>query len=193
MELGAVTCTPRHPRCASCPVEDECQARARGLTEELPRARIRKAPELVRRMGFVLKSKGSVLLARRPEGGLFGGMWEPPHADEGEAAAVARDLVEETNGRVRRAGFVTHVLSHRRIEMTVFTGGVKRALPDLFANVLAGYETFEWIPRVKLHERALTTLAKKILRVGGCLSKEDGHESSRTKPAKRTNETGEPA
>jgi A/G-specific adenine glycosylase len=186
MELGAVTCTPRHPRCASCPVENECQARARGLTEELPRARIRKAPELVRRVGFVLESKGRVLLARRPEGGLFGGMWEPPHANEGEVAGVARDLVDETKGRLQRAGFVTHVLSHRRIEMTVFTGKARRDLPGLFANVLPDYEAFDWVPRGKLHERPLTTLAKKILRLGGCLSKEDEDESSRTRPAKQT-------
>jgi A/G-specific adenine glycosylase len=188
MELGAVTCTPRHPRCASCPVEDECLARARGLTEELPRARIRKAPELVRRVGFVLESKGRILLARRPEGGLFGGMWEPPHADEGGVAGVARDRVDEAKGQVRRAGFVTHVLSHRRIEVTVFAGEIKRDLSDLFTDVLPDYEAFDWVFRGKLHERPLTTLAKKILRVGGYLSKEDGHESSRTRRAKRTSE-----
>jgi A/G-specific adenine glycosylase len=185
MELGAVTCTPRRPQCASCPVECECQARARGLTEELPRARVRKAPELVRRVGFVLESKGRILLARRPEGGLFGGMWEPPHANEGEVSRAARNLVDKTKGRVRRAGFLTHVLSHRRIEMTVFAGEVGRAPPDLLADVLPDYEAFEWAPSGKLHKRPLTTLAEKILRVGGCLSREDGHESSRTRPAKR--------
>jgi A/G-specific adenine glycosylase len=166
MELGATTCLPRHPRCTSCPVEAECEARTRGLTDALPRAQTRLAPRLMRRVGFVLRSRGRVLLGRRPEGGLFGGMWEPPHADEGEIARRAKELVQKTKGRVRRAGVVTHILSHRRIEMTVYAGEVRR---NIAAGHLPDYEALKWIPTDELHERPLTSLAKKVLRMGGVL------------------------
>ncbi len=36
MELGAMICIPRDPRCAECPVEKFCLARQSGLERELP-------------------------------------------------------------------------------------------------------------------------------------------------------------
>src|SRR6202040_3735913 len=88
MELGATTCLPRSPRCSVCPVRVECRARARGLTEKLPRVRSKKAPSRVRAVGFVLRGRAGVLLGRRVADGLFGGMWEPPYVTDGEASLV---------------------------------------------------------------------------------------------------------
>ena len=36
MELGAMVCTPRSPRCSACPVRSHCAAHARGLQHEPP-------------------------------------------------------------------------------------------------------------------------------------------------------------
>src|SRR5512134_738690 len=36
MELGALVCTPRTPRCADCPVRRRCRGRAAGRAEALP-------------------------------------------------------------------------------------------------------------------------------------------------------------
>ena len=75
MDLGALICIPRKPRCAACPLKRACRGRAEGVAEALP-ARARRQPRPTRRgIAFVARrSDGAWLLERRPEGGLLGGM-----------------------------------------------------------------------------------------------------------------------
>ena len=97
MDLGATICTPRKPRCVLCPWSEDCAARAGGFAEDLP-ARAEK-PERALRQGIVFwlaRGDGSVLLRRRPESGLLGGMIEVPSTpwresgwDDNEALAHA--------------------------------------------------------------------------------------------------------
>jgi len=82
MDLGATICTPRNPVCALCPVAAWCEARARGIAADLPR----KAPKAEKptRRGFAyvaVNAAGDVLLERRPEKGLLGGMVGFPGSD----------------------------------------------------------------------------------------------------------------
>ncbi|MGO1118915.1 A/G-specific adenine glycosylase [Rhodovibrionaceae bacterium A322] len=79
MDLGAGVCTPRKPKCLHCPLRDDCQALSLGIAEDLPV----KAPKKVKptRRGqifWLTRSDGSVLLRRRAEKGLLGGMMEFP-------------------------------------------------------------------------------------------------------------------
>jgi A/G-specific adenine glycosylase len=80
MELGALVCIPRAPRCGRCPVASLCAARARGIEASLPRRPAKRAPReesvlvaLVRR-----PADAALLLLKRPETGLLAGMWAPP-------------------------------------------------------------------------------------------------------------------
>jgi len=45
MELGATVCTPRAPRCDSCPLERSCASLALGVPEAFPPPRARRDPE----------------------------------------------------------------------------------------------------------------------------------------------------
>nr|WP_270938919.1 A/G-specific adenine glycosylase [Roseomonas sp. MO-31] len=78
-DLGATVCTPRRPACALCPWRDACAARRAGIQEDLPR----KAPKPDRptRHGVHFLARdpaGRLLVRRRPERGLLGGMLEIP-------------------------------------------------------------------------------------------------------------------
>lgn len=116
-------------------------------------------------MGFVLRGAAGVLLGRRIEGGLFGGMWEPPYVDECAAGGMT-GFVAAGGRRLRRVGDVTHVLSHRRIEMRVYGGPATQALLERL-RAAHHYETLAWVPAAKLGEKALTSLARKVLAVAG--------------------------
>ncbi|MBI4231581.1 MAG: A/G-specific adenine glycosylase [Planctomycetes bacterium] len=81
MELGATVCTPRAPACPSCPVRRWCRAERLGTADRVPtRAQARERP--VRREPIALvPRRGRILLRKRPDEGLLGGMWEfPPEA-----------------------------------------------------------------------------------------------------------------
>ncbi len=82
MELGATVCTPRTPRCPTCPVRSHCAAHRLGTVRERPLRKPRRPPRRVDYAAAVaIDRAGRVLLVRRPEGGLLGGMWEFPTAE----------------------------------------------------------------------------------------------------------------
>ena len=79
MDLGAIICVRSRPLCNACPLSDDCRARRQGRQSELPAPR----PRAARRVrGVVMliaqRADGSVLLERRPEHGVWGGMWSLP-------------------------------------------------------------------------------------------------------------------
>ena len=78
MELGARVCLPRRPRCAECPLGRLCAARARGTVALRPVKSKKAPPRAATLFQFWAERKGRLLLARREEDGLFGGLWELP-------------------------------------------------------------------------------------------------------------------
>lgn len=86
MDLGATVCTVRAPKCGLCPLANRCAARRAGNAADLPK-RLAKKPKPVRH-GFVYlarDSTGAVLLERRPDKGLLGGMLGWPTSEWADA------------------------------------------------------------------------------------------------------------
>src|SRR3546814_8305957 len=81
MDLGATVCTPRSPKCMLCPWTVDCAGR--DIAESLPRKSGKPAKPLRRGVAFwLVRPDGAVLLRRRPERGLLGGMMEIPRSEE---------------------------------------------------------------------------------------------------------------
>lgn len=78
-DLGATICTPRSPACSLCPWREPCAAHRAGIAETLPRKAPKRARPLRHGAHFLLRDdEGRLLLRRRPEKGLLGGMLELP-------------------------------------------------------------------------------------------------------------------
>jgi A/G-specific adenine glycosylase len=78
MELGSQVCAPRTPRCEECPVALLCRARAQGLVARIPPPKQKADIEQVREAAVIVRRKGRVLLAQRPEGARWAGLWDFP-------------------------------------------------------------------------------------------------------------------
>lgn len=74
MELGALVCTPRSPRCAVCPVADFCAA---PMPEELPVKRARPTVIAVESKCAFIRRGGRVLLEQE-DGRQWHGLWRLP-------------------------------------------------------------------------------------------------------------------
>jgi A/G-specific adenine glycosylase len=159
MELGATVCAPRDPKCGSCPVVRQCQARARGIAAQLPRTTPKRPPTAIRRVAIVLASTRAVLLARRRADLLFGGLWEPPSA-EGEMGALAARLGLDERA-LAHIGEVVHVLSHRRMRVEVARGPLvsRRRWPMPGPE----YDAVEPVRIDRLGGRGQGALTRKIL------------------------------
>ena len=125
MELGALVCTPRSPRCEICPLAGDCRARAEGRAASLPRKRPRAERPIVRVVCACITDGARVLVVKRPRG-LLAGTWALPEAvDRGARTrpAVARRLAEATGvsvAGVSYRGAVRHVFTHRDVTAELF-------------------------------------------------------------------------
>lgn len=125
MDLGGATCTPQSPDCGRCPVAGGCRALRRGtVSERPPPGRRPDRPHHDVGVGVVWDGEGRVLISRRPEDGMLGGMWEFPGGklEDGEspAEAVRRELLEEMEIEVEVGDLVArvdHEYSHLRITL----------------------------------------------------------------------------
>jgi len=165
MELGAMVCTPRDPRCGDCPVAAGCEARALGIAGELPRVSAKRRPLTVKRVALVIASASHVVLARRRRGALFGGLWEPPLAEGVDPRPLASALGIRT--ALRASGRVVHVLSHRRMEVDVFVTALGKR--RRWAPPGEEYDAVELVRVDEVGSRPHSTLARKVLRTAGVL------------------------
>jgi len=167
MDLGATVCTPRAPKCPLCPWAGICVGLAEGVAESVPRRAPR--PERPVRRGtalWLLREDGAVLLRRRPERGLLGGMMEVPSTpwnkskDGSEDGALPR---LPAGGRWRRLpGVVRHTFTHFQLELGVAAArlGPNAAADFLRAQAIDGV----WCKLDRLGEHALPTVMKKVVR-----------------------------
>ena len=173
MELGSTVCVPREPRCPGCPARDVCAARARGIERDLPRLKAKSKPTAHRRIAVVASLGGDVLLARRRVDGRFGGMWEPPMTDadavrsEAEGAAALADLLGVPLRGAVLSGAITHVLSHRRMEVDVLRARLGRAPARGMPAPGGEYDAFACVAPDAFGTRGLTRLARKVLGAAG--------------------------
>jgi A/G-specific adenine glycosylase len=158
MDLGATVCVPRKPRCGLCPWQGACAARSRGIAESLPRKLPKAArPKRHAVVFWLSRPDGAILLRRRPEDGLLGGLMEVPSTPWRDAPwSVAEAICDAPAAVDWRAldGTVRHGFTHFEIEMRVVAGRAQgRRLPEGV-----------WSQVDRLSDLALPTLMKKVVR-----------------------------
>jgi A/G-specific adenine glycosylase len=148
MELGALVCTPSAPRCRQCPVDRFCLALSTGCIHLYPH-RKRRPPLPTRRYvaGLVMKSD-RILLVKRPDEGLLGGLWEFPGGalPEGTDPALAcrLQLKKAVNLDVQvkhHLAAVSHSYSHFRLKLELFLCQWKSG-----RVCLKGAADYKWLP-----------------------------------------------
>jgi len=169
MELGAVVCLPRAPRCDACPVRRACDGATAGIAADLPVRSRAKNVTSVSAVAGVVVDRGKWLMVRRPERGLLGGLWELPGEEftRGRASSgrLERCLLRDFGVRVSvgpRYGIVEHVFTHRVLRVHIYVSAYQsgRVVP-------ARHTAWRWVDAEALEELALSALARKTLAVAG--------------------------
>jgi A/G-specific adenine glycosylase len=155
MDLGASICTPKRPSCLMCPLQRDCAAHAQGIEGTLPT----KAPKPDRpvRLGLAflaLREDAHVLLRKRPEAGLLGGMLEVPSAEWAETLPPVNEALRSAPVRAdwwAVPGSVSHTFTHFRLESLTFWADPQRC---------------RWVPRRDLDRVELPSVMRKIIAHG---------------------------
>ena len=159
MDLGATVCTPKSPNCPICPWADDCAGRKLGIAATLPRKAAKKSIPTRRGTAYwIERGDGAVLLRRRPENGLLGGMMEIPSTAWGpsvpEEATQAAPLEADW---ANIAGVVKHTFTHFHLELSV-----QRAT-RIANGILRDDGDYRWVPRDALAGEALPTVMRKVV------------------------------
>lgn len=156
MDLGALICTPKSPKCEVCPWSQNCAAFGSDQVDMFPvRSQTRKKPKRYG-VGFVVICNGQVLLQQRPATGLLGGMSEVPgtpwRLEEWEnSEAIDHAPIA---GEWEDIGKIHHVFSHFSLDLR----GLQVTLNTDFAQN-SGW----WAPMDQLEAQALPSVMVKLL------------------------------
>jgi A/G-specific adenine glycosylase len=165
MELGALVCVPRQPRCHDCPLRNVCAARRMGEAERFPVRKVKpKIPHRHVGAGVIIDRRGRILIARRKEASMLGGLWEFPGGgmEEGETIpdCIRRELNEELGIETRIGPHlitVRHVFSHFSMDLHAHWVRVERGRPKAL-----GCDSWKWVTLEEIAEHALPRADQKI-------------------------------
>ncbi|WP_064694109.1 A/G-specific adenine glycosylase [Rhizobium aegyptiacum] len=156
MDLGATICTPKRPACSLCPFRDACQALKSSDPEFFPVKAAKKEKPVRRGAAFVaVTGEGEILLRRRAESGLLGGMTEVPTTAwtarlDGETSVTAAPF----DAAWQASGTITHVFTHFELRLSIWR-----------AAISGPFDTNDgwWEPVTNLEAQALPTVMKKAI------------------------------
>jgi A/G-specific adenine glycosylase len=142
MDLGATICVRRKPLCDYCPLAERCYARYTGRQHDIPaprRVRARRTRNVF--MLIAMNHDGHVLLERRRESGIWGGLWCLPEFEaEQQARSYALERLCATD-RLEPLSIVEHAFTHFDLVVTPLL-----ARCDGPAGVMDGAETVWYNP-----------------------------------------------
>lgn len=166
MELGATICTPMRPTCDRCPVARHCQASGSEEPAMYPLPKPRKARKVLRYAALAVRDGERVLLRRRADKGLFGGLWELPSEEISGTAEEALSVITRElalSASPRHAGRVEQTLTHREVGVDVFVLDAPLKEVPADGRLASGEE---------LGSIGLSSLARKVLAVAGFVTTE---------------------
>jgi len=128
MELGSLVCTPSKPACERCPLAYWCVANKMSQVDVIPYKTPKpKVPHYQIVVAIISNDRDQLLIARRPENAMLGGLWEFPggkvEPDESMEQALYREIMEELGIRIvvkREFMQLKHAYSHFKITMNAF-------------------------------------------------------------------------
>lgn len=160
MELGALICTPREPRCNQCSLTSQCVARKQNRIDSLPAVAPRPLVTPRRFVAFVIRRGDKVLVRQRPADVVNAHLWELPNLEvsnnDGDPGHAALRLFRHAPTSIAPVCSIRHSITRYRIRLDVFEarlGNSKSLKPE------AG----RWFKRTRLRRLAFTGAHKKIV------------------------------
>ncbi len=160
MELGALVCTPRQPRCGVCPIAKHCVAYQEDRVDQLPGTapRVRATPR--RFVAFVAQRGNRFLVHQRPAGVVNAHLWEFPNlelaAEDSQLQQAACKLLGVRAEALEPLGTIKHSITRYRITLEAYR--VVSRQPSATPTRMS-----RWLGLNELHELAFTSAHKQIL------------------------------
>jgi A/G-specific adenine glycosylase len=161
MDLGATLCVSRKPLCEACPVNDGCVAFAAGAQADYPVKSRRLQRGARDNVLLLLLWRGQVWLERRPDAGVWAGLWSLPEFD---SAAAFQSASVDWPGRAAALPSLIHVLTHfdwtmhpMRWDLPTRTGAAR------ISRIVAAWPAGRWFSPGDARALGLPAPVRKLL------------------------------
>lgn len=160
MELGALICTPKDPKCKACPVRNLCVAYHRNWQNSLPNFTKRTTSTARHFVAFVVERHGTFLVRQRPAGVVNGHLWEFPNLEIGAKPSEPRSIPSAARALhlipvdTKPFCVIKHSITRYRITLEACRANL--------ANTHA-QPAGQWLALPHLHKLAFASAHKKIL------------------------------
>ena len=168
MELGALVCIAKNPRCKICPVREDCQAFSLGLVSERPVLKEPVKTIFIEMATGILQRTGSILIQKRKTKGVWANLWEFPggRLEPGETPemALVREYLEETElavGNLKKITTVQHSYTIYRVTLHCYFCSL---VDTRHEPVLHGAQEYRWIKPKELSNYAFPAGHRKLIR-----------------------------
>ena len=154
MDIGSKICTPKNPKCKICPIKSQCYSYKQCKTNDIPYPMIKKPKSI--RYGYVfviLTKNNTILLERRPNLGILGGMLAFPSSTWGESNAIKLFPPFQANWDILNQP-VYHTFSHFHLELKI-----------AFSVVTKPPSEYLEIPLDTFKPKSLPTLMRKVFAI----------------------------
>jgi len=156
MDIGATICLPKEPQCDRCPLIRHCLSYRDKCQDQYPKQSPKKArPTRYGIAYWIQNQEGQVLIHKRPEKGLLGGMMGFPTTPWGNES--------EDHHLHGKLGMVEHTFTHFHLVLSIYPDPGEFELKDGL-----------WVRPQDLHQYALPTLMKKVAKLAMARKVDEG-------------------
>lgn len=121
MDLGATLCTRSKPQCLLCPLESDCEGRQTPDPTQFPIRKPKKAakPEKSIQLLVLMNQQEQLLLEKRPQAGIWGGLWSLPElaSDESIVLHIEQRFSTQVSSVIPLSSF-RHTFSHYHLDIS---------------------------------------------------------------------------
>lgn len=147
MDLGAMICTPTHPRCSECPWNKQCVAYRNNLTEQIPLIQKPVKQERIGTLYLIQNQNGDYYIQKRLGKGLLSGLYEFPWSYES---------VPPVSGAWEQvSSHITHTFTHFHLTLKV-----QKIVAERVPN---GHGVF--VSKTDFSNYPFSTLMKKVFKI----------------------------
>ena len=164
MDIGSSICKSRETLCLDCPLQSLCKAFLLGNPLAYPQKINKKKIPTKQLVAALIKNKDSILISKRPNKGLLGGLWELPNVVIENIDSPGNDLIGQIEKQYgyditvnRPLGKISHSFTHYKMNITLYQCNTK--------NDMVSEPGVKWVRYSDLNQFAFSKANHKLFRL----------------------------
>ena len=160
MDIGAMLCVKSMPKCEACPLKPVCASYRHHCQADYPQKKPRRVKPHKTTLMLLHRCDGEILLWRRPQSGIWGGLWSLPEVDDESAIELWQQsfLAQTRKPRRIQRDVIRHQFSHYSLDISLAIIEL-----DEFSGRIADADNYAWVESAQLDQYGSPTPVRKIL------------------------------